>query len=70
MSAQTKARPSSGVHEVPATVESLRERMTCPDHGLTFYRCCDGCAVALGWRRRFEVLARAYADPCDGGDHA
>lgn len=67
MSAQTRVRPSSGVHRVPATVESLRERALCPDHGARVYRCCDGCIVAQGWRRRFEELARAW-DASTGDD--
>ena len=66
----TRVRATSGVHLVPATVEALRERALCPDHGARVYRYCDGCTVALGWRRRFEELARVYADPSDGSDHA
>lgn len=64
----TRVRATSGVHLVPATVEALRERALCPDHGARVYRYCDGCTVALGWRVQLEHDARAYASLRDGGD--
>ena len=57
---ETRPRAVSGVHQVPATVEALRERALCPDHGVRVARGCDGCVVAQGWRRRFEHLARVW----------
>lgn len=56
----TRVRATSGVHRVPATVESLRARALCPDHGPRAHQGCDGCDVAKGWRARFEELARVW----------
>ena len=68
-----RPRAVSGVHQVPATVEALRERALCPDHGVRVARGCDGCVVAQGWRRRFEHLARVWdasARDDNGNDYA